>query len=332
MRIILRRLCLLTLAALATAAQPRVPRQVLAFYYDWYGNPEHSGRWVHWKDVDAQNKAIGGSTHWPVLGAYDSHDPKVVAQHCKQAREAGLTGFIVTWWRQGDFHDQGMPLILDSARNAGLHITIYYETVPGNAPENAARDLLYILERYGTHPAWLKVDGKPVIFVYGRAIGQIKLDGWRQAIAEVRRARPAVFIGDQISENAAKVFDGIHTYNITGRIARKSTEEIRAWAKTTYPDWVAKAGRGISCLTVIPGYDDTHLPDRKPPRPTTDRHAGQTYRVLWEQAIAARPDWILITSWNEWHEGSEIEPSAENGDRELRTTKSYTSRALSSRN
>ena len=72
-------------------------------------------------------------------------------------------------------------------------------------------------------------------------------------------------------------------------------------------------------MTIIPGYDDNKL-DREAPRPTTDRHSGETYKVLWEEAIAASPSWILITSWNEWHEGSEIEPSVENGNRALETT------------
>ena len=40
-------------------------------------------------------------------------------------------------------------------------------------------------------------------------------------------------------------------------------------------------------------------------------------------SLATRPDWVLITSWNEWHEGSEIEPSVENGDRELKTTRQF---------
>jgi hypothetical protein len=45
----------------------------------------------------------------------------------------------------------------------------------------------------------------------------------------------------------------------------------------------------------------------------TERWGGETYRVLWEEAVAAHPDYVLITSWNEWHEGSEIEPSVEYG-------------------
>ncbi len=302
-----------------------VPRQVLAFYYGWYGNPQTSGRWVHWKNVDEAKKNIDESTHFPRLGAYDSHDPKVVEQHCRWARDAGLTGFIATWWAQGDFHDQGLPLLLDTAKKHGLNITVYFEAVrprDAPAPDKAVEDLIYILGRYGKHPAWLKVDGKPVVFIYGRAVGQIKVDGWQKVIEEVNRHSPAVFIGDQISERAAKIFDGIHTYNPTGRVAGKSVEQIREWAKTTYPQWVKTAGEKIACVTVIPGYDDTEL-KRPAPRPTTDRHGGQTYRTLWDEAIAAGPDWVLLTSWNEWHEGSEIEPSVENGDREWKTTREF---------
>ncbi|MCS6861476.1 MAG: glycoside hydrolase family 99-like domain-containing protein [Abditibacteriales bacterium] len=311
----------------------KVPRQVLAFYYGWYGNPTTSGRWVHWEEVDEQNKTIGSSTHYPALGPYDSHDPKVLAQHCRWAKEAGVTGFIVSWWAQNDFHDRGLPLLLEAAQQAGLAVTVYFEIVPPHeAPhrENALRDVLYLLERYGKHPAWLRVDGKPVLFIYGRAIGQIKLDGWLWVIMEANRkyAGGAVFIGDQISPQAARVFDGVHTYNPTGRTAGKSVADIRAWARATFPQWVQTAGEGrIACVTIIPGYDDSKL-GRPAPRPITARHNGETYRALWEEAIAANPDWVLLTSWNEWHEGSEIEPSVENGERELKTTAAFAPKFL----
>lgn len=322
----------LLLAVPVSAAERPAARQVLAFYYGWYGNPETSGRWVHWKEVDAAAHTIGGATHFPALGAYDSHDPKLIARHMEEARRAGITGFIVSWWARGDFHDQGMRPELDAAARTGLKITVYYEAAkPRGAPttEATAGDVLYLLEQYGRDPAWLKVNGKPVLFVYGRALGEMKLDGWQKIVEEVNRrfSGGAVFIGDQISERAAAVFDGIHTYNPTGKTAHKSAAEIRAWAKDTYPQWVRTAGRKIACVTVIPGYDDSKL-GRPEPRPITDRHGGETYRALWEEAIAARPDWVLVTSWNEWHEGSEIEPSRENGDRELKATRRFTARFL----
>lgn len=306
-----------------------IPKKVLAFYYGWYGNPEKSGRWYHWEEVDVEKKQIGSSTHYPLLGPYDSHDPAIVLQHCKWAKDAGIDAFIVSWWHPHDFHDQGIPLMLEKAQQVGLEITAYFETVPSRTKERALDYVMYLISRYGMHPAWLKVHGKPVVFIYGRAIDEIGLDGWLWVVGEANRRvkEGVVFIGDQISKQAAIIFDGIHTYNITTHTAGKSLEEIKEWATKRFPEMVKTADKArISCVTIIPGYDDSKLKDRKPPRPITERHHGMTFRILWEAAIAAQPDWILITSWNEWHEGSEIEPSIENADRELKTAGEYASR------
>ena len=83
-----------------------------------------------------------------------------------------------------------------------------------------------------------------MIFVYGRAINEMKLDGWEKIMNEFTAKRPAgaVFIGDKISPEAAKIFDGIHTYNPTGLTKGKSLEEIKTWAQTTFPEWVKTAG------------------------------------------------------------------------------------------
>lgn len=96
----------------------------------------------------------------------------------------------------------------------------------------------------------------------------------------------------------ARVFDGIHTDNPTGLTNGKSAEEIRAWASRTFPEWVKTAGPGrIACVTIIPGCDDSCQPSRKPPRPVTERHGGAAYKVVWEEAMAANPDWVLIARW-----------------------------------
>src|ERR1700722_2365576 len=67
-------------------------RQVLTFYYTWYGPDQH------WGKVDATNHDIEAARHYPALGAYDSHDPALIAKHIAEARKNGVTGFICTWW------------------------------------------------------------------------------------------------------------------------------------------------------------------------------------------------------------------------------------------
>ncbi len=299
-----------------------IPKKVLAFYYPWYGTPQTSGRWVHWKQVDAPRRRIANSTHFPVLGAYDSHDPAIVERHIRWAKQAGIDALIASWWQPNDFHDRAFPLLLKTAQQHGIEVTAYFETVPNGKRTQALEDVLYLLEHYGHHPAWLKVGGKPVLFVYTRAVRQIDLSGWLWVTTEVERRFPggAVFIGDELSAPAAYVFDGIHTYNVTAQTAGRNPGQIRQWADSAFRQIVQIAPRHrIACATVIPGYDDSRL-DRPLPRPITVRHDGQTYRMLWEAAIDANPDWVLITSFNEWHEGSQIEPSVEHGDRELKAT------------
>lgn len=316
-----------TLAALAQRAQVRytdVPRKVLAFYYPWYGNaevPGGSGRWAHWSGVDTANKQIGSSTHYPVLGPYDSHDPKLIARHAAWSKQAGLDGWIVSWWGRRDFTNRAMGNILDACKAAGLETTVYYETVPRGDPAAAADEIVDLLNRYGKHAAWLHVDGRPVVFVYGRAVEEIGLRGWLRVGDEVNRRYPggAALIGDQIRRAAARAFDGVHTYNTCGSLRGKDVGQIRRWAAATYPGWVktaTDAGR-VSTITVIPGYDDTKI--RKPGL-KAKRLDGDSYRAQWEAAIAASPDWVLVTSFNEWHEGSEIEPSAEYGQKYLKLT------------
>jgi hypothetical protein len=318
-------------AALLGAAKDQsleVSRLVLAFYYPWYGNPDvagGSGRAFHWDRIDEMKREIISSTHYPRLGPYDSHDPKLIAQHCRWARDAKLDGFIISWWGKDTFEDRALSRILDGCKEAGLQATIYYETVP--KPQNkdsATRDLLALLERYAHHPAWLRANGKPVVFIYGRALEEIGLDGWNGVITNLEeKFRPgAVVVGDRLDNSAARIFGGTHTYNPAGSLQGKSLEQLRRWAKENYGPWVntAKMHQRISTITIIPGYDDTKI--RKPGL-RVERMNGNSYRMQWEEAIAAHPHWVLITSWNEWHEGSEIEPSDEFGDQYLNLTAEF---------
>src|SRR5215211_1720633 len=136
--------------------RPNVPAEAswpvrAAFYYPWYPETEH---WA--------------TRYAPTLGKYDSSDPHVLATHVAQARYAGLDAFIASYWGPDTPTAQRLPLLLDVAGRQGFQIAAYYEpesqpTPPSQAFLNQDFDSLY---RLSAEPAWLKVEGKPVLFVY----------------------------------------------------------------------------------------------------------------------------------------------------------------------
>lgn len=304
-----------------------VPHHVLAFYYTWYGRPERHGRWVHWNGVRPEEHEIATSTNYPSLGAYDSHDPNVIDLHIDQAKRHGITGWIATWWGQGTFDDRAFASVIKRAALKDFYATVYWETAPGEGErqiQRAVDDLLYILRKYGSEKAFLKVDGKPVIFVYGRVMTQVPRSSWPEIITRVEKQwdKGFLLIADGLTQANARLFDGIHTYNICGWVRDLPPEALRKQAAENFRQAVdtAHAFGKISCVTVIPGYDDTKI---RTPGLKALRRNGENYQLLWEEAIRAQPDWVLITSWNEWHEGSEIEPSWEHGDKYLRLTEQF---------
>ncbi len=311
----------------SSQARFKVPRKVLAFYYTWYGTLEEQGRWIHWNKIDRERHSIATSTHYPAGGPYDSHKVSVIDRHIRQARESGVDCFICTWWGQADYTDRAFEKVLQRSAVKDFEVSLYWETAPGSgAPQvtKAVDDLLYMLKRYGDKPAFLKVKGAPVIFVYGRVMNQLTIRQWQEIINRVQSGyqKDFLLIADGYSDLNARLFDGIHTYNICGWVQKKPPSVLRETARKSFQEAVTAARNHskLSCLTIIPGYDDTKI---RTPGINAERMDGSTYRILWKEAIAADPDWVLITSWNEWHEGSEIEPSYEYGNKYLTLTGTY---------
>lgn len=306
-----------------------VPRKVLAFYYPWYGTPDGLGRWRGWRGVDRDEENIANTAHYPEGGPYDSHDVDVIDGHIKQARTHGIDAFISSWWGPRDYTDRALPKILDRAEEHGLEVSVYWETVPGSGERQIRKgvnDIEYLMENYADHPAFLKVDGKPVIFVYGRIMQQVHSQQWCEIIPRARKqtGRDFVLIADGYTEENARLFEGVHTYNPVPWVVDTPPAELPEKAEGRYESavQVARQFKKLSCLTVIPGYKDTQI---REPGLDAKRHGGRTYHTLWQEAIEAKPDWVLITTWNEWYEGSTIETSVEYGDKYLELTDHYAS-------
>lgn len=320
---------------------------VLAFYYPWYHTVDYSGycTWnfggLKYEEKDALCAENKNAPHMPTAGLYDSLDPEVIRRHLDESRKAGIDGWIVSWW--GIKHDTDvLDLILSEAAThaPGFKISLYYEMIPGcrgyrceektkeERTQAVLEDFRYLRDRYFSHGSFLKVSGRPVVFVYMRAM----LQGgraWPDTVEAIRREMDVFLSADVmmtfLTPVPTKGFDQVHFYNQVYELAIFSPRLVDYRGFVKRASW---SGLG-SAVTVIPGYDERLVPGR--PGLHLNRKDGATYRIVWEKALAADPDWILITSWNEWYEGSEIEPSVESGDKYLEITAEYSAAFKGSR-
>lgn len=72
------------------------------YYYPWYRNPEHSGKYK-WNRAMRQRLK---DPQEPKIGLYDSRDAKVIGEHIEQSVRGGIGFWAVSWWGPGQHTDQ----------------------------------------------------------------------------------------------------------------------------------------------------------------------------------------------------------------------------------
>jgi len=297
-------------------AGPDPSYQVAAFYYPWYGNPGTDGEWIHWTQAGYPPPRDIASDYFPALGAYSSNNPAVVAQHMDWLRQAGIGVIIVSWWGQGCREEKPVPLILQMAQRYGIKVAFHIEPYNGRSAESLLADVKYLSARYGSDPAFFLSTAtsryspgnqpKPMFFVWD--IGEqyqgnpVQADYWQKAVDAIHALpQGGLIIADtrQASWISGGHFDGLYNY----ATLHLDQEGGFAWAASLPPD-------SLYIPSLIPGFSakrinyssDTYVP----------RLDGSTYAGQWTAALGTgvQPAMLTITSFNEWHEGSMIEPPA----------------------
>jgi glycoprotein endo-alpha-1,2-mannosidase len=306
-------------------------RRVLALYYPWYRSLKYSQAWAHQDAVDMQHKTMASHTHFPVLGPYDSSDPTVIDWHLEQAHKAGIDTLVCSWWGAKDPTGQAFRQLLARAALHDMKVCILWEQCsrPVTA-QTLGTELGYILETFGNQPAYLKQDGKPVVFAFERVCKMVSRSTWAQVFNAVNKkyAPGVIIIGDGQSQGDTILWDGLYNLGITFDMAGSSVERAARIQHDASEALIllGRRIRRISVVTIAPGYDDRKASSASGNRPSLvmDRQNGKLYSQLWQQAIEDSPDWILINSFNQWHAGTEIEPSVELGDQYMKLTHDYT--------
>jgi hypothetical protein len=278
-------------AATAATAKPSakraLARSVAIFYYPWFGTVARDGAWQHWAQGGARPPASVASSFFPARGPYSSSDPAVVAAHMNEIAGAGIDTVIVSWWGRGSVEDARLPDVIAAANARGLRVAIHLEPYRGRTVASVEQDVAY-----------LRTFGITDFYVW--ASTWLPDAEWKQLNERLHGVR-LLANTPYAARAAAGGFAGLYTYDVLLYDGSQFSRMCEA----------ARRLRLVCAPSVGPGYDAQ--------RATTDRRvrsrrAGRTYDHMWASALRAGADIVTITSYNEWHEGTQIEPARNAGE------------------
>ncbi|XP_026865551.2 glycoprotein endo-alpha-1,2-mannosidase-like protein isoform X1 [Electrophorus electricus] len=275
------------------------------------------------------------SSFYPELGPYSSRNPSVLESHMEQIESSAAGVVVLSWYPPGVADEHGeptedlVPAVMDAAHRHRIKVTgeRYGHPVPhlqvafhiqpyrGRTDLSVHDNVKYIIDKYGKHGAFYRFKsstGKvlPLFYIYDSYL--TPPEAWAELLtsrgSHSLRGTPydGIFIALIVEERhkhdiLASGFDGMYTYFASNGFSFGSSHQnwkaLKAFCDGNGLLFVPSAG---------PGYVDTAV------RPwnnhnTRNRVNGRYYETALQAAMSVRPDVITVTSFNEWHEGTQIE-------------------------
>lgn len=261
------------------------------FYYPWYGGGSTGYR--HWVQGGHTPPDDIGANFYPVLGPYDSGDfSGAVEQHMRWIEQSGAGVIVYSWWGQGSDEDGLAAGVLAAAARHGIRVAWHLEPYSGRTAASTVSDVNYILGRYGSSPAFYREGGRGAFYVFE----SLRIADWTP-LDQVRSS--AIVLAQTTDTSKVVHFGGMYTYDAIAGATAPGWREAGAYCEANGLVWAPSVGPGYNDDRAVPGNTT----------PTLSRDNGATYDREWQNALSSGADWVSVTSFNEWHEGSIIEPA-----------------------
>jgi hypothetical protein len=265
------------------------------FFYPWYGNPNTSGRWRHWPEGDNLPPISWSANYlpnypdsiWnPGVQLYDSADTEVLRWQDKAMARAGIDIAIASWWGIGGYEDAALARAIRICKS--VQWCIYYEMEAYGDPtaQRIYNDIKYVIDTYGPTRNYARIDSKWLVLVYG-AGGDETAGRWRQA-KELLAA------------------NGYHVYLNGDKANGPPWDAVHSYRPVVYQ----------GCTDTLPNIDDSAWISpgfwKYGESPRLERSLSE-FTSAWNNTIENKEScrFVLIETWNEWHEGTQIEPGQE---------------------
>ena len=304
-------------------------KSIFVHYMPWYASKSFSGQWGwHWTmghfkpdNLGTEGKRELASHYTPLIGAYDSHDPDLLECQVLLMKFSGIRGVIIDWYGTENFRDystihRNSLNLIKHIKKAGLNFAICYEDqsvkhmINGGKIKKdqelsyAKKEFQWMEKNFFADPAYLKIKEKPILLIFGPQ--HFKKDQWTHITSSLSN-KPQLFtlphLKDQINDAGEFGWPPVHGgKNITSKVWRQYLQSL-----------YSRSNQNASTIaSVFPQFHDIYQQAGvHKSYGYLDPQGGETFDQTLEMALQSNSELIQIATWNDYGEGTMIEPTKE---------------------
>ena len=305
--------------------------KVWAHFMLWYETPESAidRQWgIHWRGSGSPApEQINGVWHnlytrfAPLTGPYFSRDRVILEYQLLLMKYTGIDGVIADWYGVYDRDSRedktaALEALYAMCIATGIELAVCYEDRFKNQPTDAERiasiqvDLEYLQQNFFTQPIHSKIDGRPLLLIFGPKVegtgGLTATPANWNRVFEVLNPKPVFYPLD--GKQLLLVSQGVahSTFNWANNSALNSSDNFYLQqfnAVATVPNRM---------FVVMPGF---HAVDGyMPPMRVTPHNRGEFFQAQLNLAAQHKPKYLQVCTWNDYGEGTIIEPTVPDAD------------------
>jgi len=328
-----------TAPSTSTPTPPERPQRplLMAHYMPWYQTPDVNGYWGwHWTmnhfnpaQMDENGRPQIASHTMPLTGPYDSMDDALLEYQVALMKLSGIDGVIVDWYGIDEFWDYGVlnratGKLFTSIKQAGLQFAICYEDqtikhmvdnkhlATADVYTHGQTVMRYLQETWFGDDAYLKSDGRPVLLTFGPQYYASAAD-WEKLFSVLDVQPVFITLDKRVGTVATSSFPWPPMWASKDGVLTQTALE-----NYLKPFYAKVGGDAYRVAGAFPGFHDIYKEAGvSEGYGFLDAQDGETFRFTLELALSSSPDVVQLITWNDYGEGTSIEPTEEFGYRYL---------------
>lgn len=314
---------------------------ILVHYMPWYDGPStksqennlavYGGHWTGWGKIKSNEATLDRKAkiyahQYPLTGPYDGDTEILLHYQTALMKIAGIDGVIFDWYGSNAVNDFGAihentKAMVGTLKKAGLKFLVCYEDNTLNMTGYQRNDpaalavgksvFEWAQENWFTDASYVHYNGRPVVVCFGPQYFSAKAQ-WDEVFSGVD---PAPYFGDLDNRYSWADF----SYNWMPMSASVSGV-LSQDALTKYLDSFyngAQSKKPYRMATIFSAFDDCYEDVGNVSYGTLDYADGAVFALTFEKAMAQAPQVVQVATWNDYGEGTIIEPTIERGYAEL---------------